>query len=130
MALSPMTTTFTPQSSGGAYGINAYGPGYIEVNGQRHDQPLILHPEQGVTPLNDATVSTITAAHLEQVAAHMPEVVLVGTGERQVFLGPQVLAPLQSARVGVECMSLAAACRTFNLLAAEGRKTVAVLLFR
>jgi len=130
MALSPMTTTFTPQASGGAYGINAYGPGYIEVNGIRHDEALILHPEHGVTPLPQATVATISTAHMEQVAAHTPEVVLVGTGERQIFLAPQVLAPLQSARVGVECMSLAAACRTFNLLAAEGRKTVAVLLFK
>jgi uncharacterized protein len=52
----------------------------------------------------------------------------VGTGEKQVFLAASVLAPLTSKRIGVECMTLGAACRTFNLLSAEGRKVMALLV--
>jgi len=129
MALSPMTTTFTLQGSGGVYGINAYGPDYIEVNGVRHDRPLLLHPESGPSPLASQSSASLSADDLAPVLAMRPEVVLIGTGPKQIFLKPSVLTPLTQARVGVECMGLAAACRTFNLLAAEGRKTVAVLLF-
>ena len=129
MALSPLTTTFTLQGAGAVYGINAYGPDYIEVNGVRHDRPLLLHPESGPTPLASRSSATLCADDLVPVVEMRPEVVLIGTGPRQVCLKPHVLAPLTQARVGVECMGLAAACRTFNLLAAEGRKTIAVLLF-
>lgn len=130
MALSPMTTTFAPQATGGAFGINAYGPGYIEVNGVRHDSPLILHPDSGPSILEQSIgVASISAKEMELVAALAPEVVLIGTGSRQVFLSPTVLAPLIRHRIGVECMNLQAACRTFNLLAAEGRKAVAVMMF-
>lgn len=130
MALSPLTTTFTPQPNGGVYAINAYGPDYIEVNGVRYDSPFVLDPELGPSPLDAHTgPQTLTAEALEPIAAKQPEVVLIGTGSKQVFISPAKLVPFSSRRIGVECMSLAAACRTFNLLAAEGRKTIAVLLF-
>jgi len=58
-----------------------------------------------------------------------PEVVVVGTGTRQRFPSPQVLRPLIEANIGYEIMDLAAACRTFNILATEGRAVVAALVF-
>lgn len=130
MALSPMTTTFTPQPNGGVFAINAYGPAYIEVNGVRHDSPLILDPELGPQALAAGIhAQNLSPETLETIANKAPEVVLIGTGSRQIFLPPATLLPLTRRRIGVECMTLAAACRTFNLLAAEGRKTIAVLLF-
>lgn len=128
MALSPMTTTFTPQANGGMFGINAYGPGYIEVNGVRHETAIQLHPESGPSPRPGLTVSSISAECIREIASLAPELVLIGTGNRQIFLPPAVLAPLIQSRVGVECMALPAACRTFNLLAAEGRQVVALLV--
>jgi uncharacterized protein len=125
-----MTTTFTPQPNGGVYAINAYGLDYIEVNGVRHGSPLILDPEHGPTPLAPGlTAATIGDDVMAMILSKAPEVVLIGTGNRQVFVSPATLQPLSNRRIGVECMTLAAACRTFNLLAAEGRKTIAVLLF-
>jgi len=128
MALSPVTTTFTPQPLGGAFGINAYGRGYVEINGVRHAAPLVLHPDIGANPLNAHSVASLEPHHFESLLPLGPEIVLVGTGEKQVFLSASVLAPLTSKRIGVECMSLGAACRTFNLLSAEGRKVVALLV--
>ena len=130
MALSPMTTTFTPQPNGGVFAINAYGPDYLEVNGVRHDSPLILDPNLGPSPLAAGIGPLdLTIELFETLAAKAPEVVLIGTGNRQLFLPPSHLLPLTSRRIGVESMTLGAACRTFNLLAAEGRKTLAILLF-
>ena len=129
MALSPMSTSFTAQPDGGAFGINAYGPDFIEVNGTRFHTSLLLHSDSGPTAFDGLSVDGLLASHLEMVASQTPEVVLLGTGSRQKFVSPAVIAPLVNRRIGVECMSLAAACRTFNLLAAEGRKTAALLLF-
>ena len=130
MPLSPLTTTFTPQPNGGVYGINAYGPDYIEVNGERHTTPLILCPTGGPLPRPGLDCAGLAISDMEKLLEFEPELVLIGTGNRQRFLHPSLLSPLSARRIGVECMSLAAACRTFNLLAAEGRKTVAVLMFQ
>lgn len=129
MALSPVTTTFAHEPLGAAFGINAYGPGYLEVNGVRHTAPFILHPETGPEPQPALGLNGLTADWLEQIASRSPEIVLIGTGEKQRFLPASALAPLLGRRIGVECMTLGAACRTFNLLVSEGRKTIAVFLF-
>ena len=51
-----------------------------------------------------------------------------GSGERQRFPPPRLLRPLYDARIGVETMATAAACRTFNILSGEGRRVVAALI--
>ena len=129
MALSPVTTTFAHEPVGAAFGINAYGPGFLEVNGVRYTAPLILHPDTGPEPQPGLLLSSLTAQWLEQLRPRGPEIILGGTGEKQRFLPASALAPLMSARIGVECMTLGAACRTFNVLVSEGRKTIAVFLF-
>jgi uncharacterized protein len=129
MALSPVTTTFAQEPLGAAFGINAYGPGYLEVNGVRHTTPIILHPETGAEAQPGLMLSSLNAQWLEQLRPRGPEIILIGTGEKQRFLPASALAPLMSARIGVECMTLGAACRTFNVLVSEGRKTIAVFLF-
>ena len=128
MPLSPVTTSFTQQPSGGVFVINAYGADYLEVNGVRQDSSVLVTPMAGPEPLS-ATVSTLSKAQIEAIAARAPEVVLVGTGTRQIFLPAEVLAPLHAIQVGVECMAMGAACRTYNLLALEGRKVLALILF-
>ena len=56
-----------------------------------------------------------------------PEIVLLGTGDVQRFPHPRLLAPLGEAHVGIEAMDTSAACRTFNILVAEGRRVAAAL---
>ena len=128
MPLSPVTTSFTQQPSGGAFVINAYGADYLEVNGIRYESSLLVTPLGGPESFT-ATVSTLSRTQIEAIAARTPEVVLLGTGAKQKFLSPEVLAPLHASRVGVECMAMGAACRTYNLLALEGRKVLALILF-
>jgi len=62
------------------------------------------------------------------VLALRPEVLLIGTGPRQVFPDRALLAPLHAARVGFEVMDTAAACRTYNVLVGEGREVAAALI--
>ena len=65
---------------------------------------------------------------LAQILALKPAVILLGTGARQQFLHPSRLAPCYRSGVGIELMTTEAACRTFNVLASEGRKVVAGML--
>ncbi len=73
-------------------------------------------------------IEDIDAAHLDPVLAMNPEVVLIGSGARQRFLAPELMMKFLGAGIGVEVMTTAAACRTFNVLAGDGRRVVAALI--
>ena len=79
-------------------------------------------------PSGPDTFADLTAAHLAPLAAIACDVLLLGTGERLRFPAAAILRPLIEARVGVEMMDTAAACRTYNILVAEGRKAAAALI--
>lgn len=108
--------------------VTAYGEGWIEINRTRHEAPLILRPEGEILAWPAAGFESIESAHFEALLEHAPEVVIFGTGARQRFPHPRLTAPLANARVGVEVMASGAACRTYNILMAEGRRVVAVIL--
>jgi uncharacterized protein len=72
---------------------------------------------------------SLTEIDFEQLVAQRPELVIFGSGERLRFPSPGLLRPLLEARIGIETMDTAAACRTHNVLLAEGRCVVSALLF-
>ncbi len=108
--------------------VTAYGPGFIDINNVRYTKAVRLSPEQ---PPIEWNVTSFDALRPEDFAALLderPEVVLFGTGPRQRFPHPRLSAPLAHAHVGFEVMDTQAACRTYNILVAEGRRVLAVLL--
>lgn len=114
-----------------AHSITAYGDGWITVNGQRHEQSLVIGATSGVAPWACQRFEDLEAAHFDQLLAHAPEapeLVLLGSGRRLRFVHPRLLQGLLGRRIGVETMDTAAACRTFNILAGEGRRVLAALL--
>lgn len=113
------------------FSITAHGDGWIAVNGQRFSGPLMISASSGVQVWPCDTFETLEAGHFRQLLSldeAPPEVVLFGSGPRIRFVHPSLLHPLIERRVGVETMDTAAACRTFNILAAEGRRVAAGLL--
>jgi uncharacterized protein len=107
--------------------VASYDAASFTINGQRHASSLILTPES-VQAWPVASFAELTAESLAAVCALVPALVLIGTGSRQHFPPPAVLRPLIEARIGFEVMDTGAACRTYNLLAGEGRKVAAALL--
>lgn len=107
--------------------VTAYGPGYIDINGARHQTALRLSPDTPPVPWT-VPFDALRAEDFDALLAHRPELVLLGTGSRQRFPHPRLSASLGAARVGLEVMDTQAACRTYNILVAEGRKVLAVLL--
>ena len=112
--------------------VTAYGDDHVMVNKVRHDGNLILTAGQirtGWAPDARGDLGALRAEDLAAVAELRPEIVIVGTGQRQRFPAPALLRPLIEARIGFEFMDLPAACRTYNILVGEGRSVAVALLF-
>ena len=109
--------------------FTAYGDGYVAVNHEKHEKNLILLPELIILEWSSATVATLTEADMQKLLELGTEIVLLGTGNRLRFPPGALLRPFAPAGIGLEVMDLQAACRTYNILAAEGRKVAAALLF-
>jgi uncharacterized protein len=111
-----------------AHSIRGYGVDGVRVGERTLRASVIVSPEQLVDDWRPASVDDLVAEDFEPVLALRPEVVLLGTGQRQRFPDHGVLARLHAARIGVEVMDTGAACRTYNVLLGEGRRVVAALL--
>jgi uncharacterized protein len=108
--------------------VTAYGPGYVAINGVRHERSLIILPDKIVADWNVPDLESLRPANISALAALNPELVLLGTGDRLRFPESGLLAALGFAGIGAEIMDTAAACRTYNILAAEGRTVAAALI--
>ncbi len=108
--------------------VSAYGSNYIEINAQRYDQSIILGPEGPVLEWSCIRFEDLKIEDFELIAGQKPAVVIFGSGQKIRFPRPELLKPLIQARIGVETMDLQAACRTYNILMAEGRNVIAALL--
>ena len=108
--------------------VTSIGDDYVAVNGERHTNSFLLLPHHLVQGWGQAGFDALTEADFAKIAALGCEIVLFGTGRRQRFPRPALLQPLMAARIGVEVMDTAAACRTYNILMAEGRNVAAALL--
>lgn len=73
-------------------------------------------------------ITELSTTHLEALLIHRPDLILLGTGRRQIFPGRALFRPLAEAGVGIEVMATDAAARTFNVLIAEDRRVVAALI--
>ena len=116
------------ENAAGEYRILGYKSGGIVVNDQAYTNPIIVSPAEEPEAWPVSAMADLTRAHLDPLLARQPEVVLIGTGPRQIFPDLQLLAALYEQHIGVEVMDTAAACRTFNIIAGEGRRVVAGLL--
>jgi uncharacterized protein len=108
--------------------VTGYDHTGVEINAQRFDYSVLVMPEVAPRPWNVTRFEDLTAAHFEQIAADKPDVVILGTGARQRFVHPRLVASLSNERIGVESMDSHAACRTYNILMGEGRKAVLALI--
>ncbi|MCL4800388.1 MAG: Mth938-like domain-containing protein [Burkholderiales bacterium] len=108
--------------------FTGYGVGYVVVNAARHTRSLVVLPDRVITDWSASTFEALDARHLAPLVDCGLEILLLGTGDRLRFPAPGILRPLVEAGVGVEVMDVPAACRTYNILAAESRRVGAALL--
>lgn len=123
------------------YSIHGYEPGAVSVRGPVaagpqggepeitvHHRSIIVSPGELVPEWAPHTLDELQPAHTAQLAGFGAQVVLLGSGTSMRFPPAEVLRPLVEAGVGFEVMDTGAACRTYNILAAEGRLVAAGLI--
>ena len=108
--------------------VTGYDDSGVEINAAPFRHSLIVMPETPPRAWDVSRFEDLTEAHFAQIEADLPDVVILGTGERQRFVHPGLIAGLAARRIGVECMDSKAACRTYNILMGEGRKVTLALI--
>ncbi|MDY6978287.1 MAG: Mth938-like domain-containing protein [Pseudomonadota bacterium] len=99
-----------------------------EEGNARFNDSFIISREQLTCDWAPQTYDELQPEHLTTLLAYEPELILLGTGAQLRFPNGETMARVQQAGVGLEVMDTAAACRTFNILVAEGRNVVAALM--
>jgi len=108
--------------------LTAHGPGWVAINNEKVVHSVVLGSRGERFEWNCARFEDLEAGHFAQLAALGAELIIFGSGERIRFPNPQWLQALMARRTGVETMDTAAACRTYNILAGEGRHVLAALV--
>ena len=108
--------------------ISGYGPGWVGVNGEKITHSVIVASTGERIAWNASRFDELGPQHFAELAKLGPEVAIFGSGDRIRFPRPAWLRSLIEANVGVETMDTAAACRTYNILAQEGRRVAVALL--
>ncbi|HEX2603474.1 MAG TPA: Mth938-like domain-containing protein [Oxalicibacterium sp.] len=109
--------------------VTAYDDKGVEINLIRFEHSLVVMPEKAPENWPVTSFDALSTDAFAAIAAMTPDVVILGTGARQRFIHPKLTAELTGKRVGVECMDNQAACRTYNILMAEGRRVALALIF-
>jgi uncharacterized protein len=108
--------------------FTGYGPGYVAVNQERYSHSIVVMAAMPVERWAVESYATMTRGSFDALLALQPEIILLGTGATLRFPPGPLLAGLAAAQVGFEAMDTGAACRTYNILVAEGRKALAAIL--
>lgn len=116
------------QTDGNIHLITAYDSDHVAVNGVRHERSLIVLPAQVIAEWQADAPDSMTAEHFSALAELGLEILLLGTGPKLRFPSPRLIHALAQQGIGLETMDTFAACRTYNILATEGRKVAAALI--
>ena len=108
--------------------LTAHGPGWVAINNERVEASVVVGSRGERFPWNCTRFDDLGPEHFAQLASLGAELIIFGSGARIRFPKPIWLQPLMAQRTGVETMDTAAACRTYNILASEGRHVIAALL--
>jgi len=124
----PFSMKFQLDEPQGGNSISRHDTTGVWVNGRPHTASVLVPWKGDVAAWAPSRFEELQALHFEAIKALNPELVIFGSGAKLRFPSPAVWRGLVQARIGFEVMDLAAACRTYNVLASEGRNVLAALL--
>lgn len=108
--------------------FSGYGDGYVLINQIRHEKNMIIFPHQLIEHWPVVSVAGLSHEHFDEILAHKPEIILLGTGVQLCFPDYTLMARILQTRTGFEVMDTPAACRTYNILVEEGRQVAAAII--
>ena len=119
---------FALADSTDGYLIRAYSEKELVIGERRFSRSLVLLPDRIIPDWRPESFQQLMAEDFEPLVELRPDLVLLGTGRRQAFPSPALYRSLVSSGIGLEIMTTPAACRTYNILVAEGRRVSAALI--
>ena len=106
------------------HSIQSYSDSQIAVNNTNYNNSLIISREAIISPWPVHSVTELNDALLKPILAQKPEIILIGHNELSKYIPILLIQFLANQRIGIECMSIGAAARTFNVLLSEQRAVV------
>ncbi len=108
--------------------FTGHGEGYVRVGETDYRENLLVTPERLIGTWATGGFDALSESDFDALAALRPEVAIFGSGAALRFPHPRLTRALADAGIGLEVMDTPAACRTYNILAAEGRRVAAAIL--
>ena len=121
---------FAEDHNSSKYKITGYESAGVQINGLIHSQAFVLSPMELINDWQPQDLASLKVEHFDALYNMKPEVIILGTGEKQIFPDREILKYLVQKRIGYEIMDTQAACRTFNIIMAEGRNVVAGMFIK
>ncbi len=119
---------FTQDSTSASHLIRGYAPGEVRIDDTSYRDTVMVSASAVTRVPEIRGVNDLAAFNPAVLLAQEPEVVLLGTGPRQIFPAADFRSKFLSAGIGFEVMDTGAACRTYNVLLGEQRRVVALLI--
>ncbi len=110
------------------YSFHGYDSDHVKINERKYHCSLLLSADQLIEPWPVSSIEQLQANHLQAIFDLQPDVVLLGTGERQIFPRMEIVGEFARLGLGLEVMDTGALCRTFNILVGEDRNVVAAVI--
>ncbi|MAZ39377.1 MAG: hypothetical protein CMF49_04590 [Legionellales bacterium] len=117
-----------PEINDGKITIDAYDTHHIIIDEQKYQSTLLILSDKIYPNWSNKAFLTVAPNEYTLIVQENPQVFIIGTGEKQIFPSIQLIEFFNKQHIGLECMNTGSACRTFNILATEGRN-VAGLFF-
>lgn len=112
------------------FSIQAYSESEVRIHSVSYQHNLIVSKQGVISPWPVVDITALTEECLADIIAQKPEVIIIGHELSGHFAPLPIMQYLSQHRIGLECMSIGAACRTYNVLLAEYREVVLGLIFR
>jgi uncharacterized protein len=108
--------------------FTGYGDDHVMINQTRHEKNVIVLPDHIIENWPVTTISQLIIEDFECIFPYRPEIILLGTGANHHFPDHALMNHVTKLGIGIEVMDTKATCRTYNILAEEGRHIAAAIL--
>jgi uncharacterized protein len=105
--------------------IQAYNDFSIQINLISYEASVIVSRQEIITDVAINRIESINDQYIDQLLRYEPEIIVIGHQGTTGFVHPSITSRLSKQRIGIECMNIGAACRTYNVLLSEYRAVVA-----
>ncbi|BBP43768.1 Mth938-like domain-containing protein [Thiosulfativibrio zosterae] len=120
---------FTEHRDSNVLTVRQYQPGLVKINELQIQKSCFFNQKTLIQDWPCRAIEDLNETLLDDILALQPEVIILGTGENQIFPAPKLFAYCAQKGIGLEVMDNAAACRTYNVLTTEDRPVVLALIF-